>query len=148
MENYEINENTLALIPFNNQTKVYEINQELIIKNNITKIMDYSCEYFGSSLNGRQKGTFNLIGITHKVPIIVEETSELIFFPTMSPRVEACSWYALKNIDKIFTKNNKNFVLFKNNILIESDVSYTVLNNQLLRATRLESVLRNRKLFK
>lgn len=149
MEEYEINDNTLALIPFDdNKTKIYENNKVFIVNKNIIKIMDFSCEYFGSSLNGRQKGTFNLIGITHKVPIIVEESKEIIFFPTMSPRIDKCSWFSLKNITKIFSENNKNYILFNNNIIIEADVSFGVLNNQLLRATRLESVLRNRKLIK
>lgn len=149
MEEYEINDNTLALVPFeDNKTKVYENDKVFIINKNIIKIMDFSCEYFGSSLNGRQKGTFNLIGITHKVPIIIEESKEIIFFPTMSPRIDKCSWFSLKNIIKIFSENKKNFILFKNNIIIETDISFGVLNNQLLRATRLESVLRTRKISK
>ncbi len=149
MEEYEINENTLALIPFkDDKTKVYENDKVFIINRKISKVMDDSCEYFGSSLDGRQKGTQNLIGITHKVPIIIEESHEIIFFPTMSPRIDKCSWFALKNISKIYTDNNKNYVLFKNNISIETDISFGILNNQLLRATRLESVLRNRKIIK
>jgi phytoene dehydrogenase-like protein len=65
--------------------------------------MEESCEFFGSSLIGRQKGTTKLIGITHKAPIIIEETREIIFFPTTSPRLSCCSWISLKNIEKYYT---------------------------------------------
>lgn len=148
MEEYEINEETLAIIPLkDNKTKVFENDKVYIVNKSAVKVMDESCEFFGSSLDGRQKGTSKLIGVTHKAPIIVEESKEIIFFPTMSPRIDKCSWISLKNIDKIFRKNDKSYILFKNNIELECDVSYGIINNQLLRATRLESVIRNRKLF-
>ncbi len=147
MEEYEINLETLAIVPFKeDKSKVYESDKVFIVNKSVNKIMDSSCEYFGSSLNGRQKGTSKLIGITHKVPIIIEESNEIIFFPTMSPRIEKCSWISLNNVDKIVRKLDKTYVQFKNNILLELDVSYGIINNQILRATRLESVIRNRKL--
>ncbi len=147
MEEYEINEETLAVIPIkSDKSKVYETDRVFIVNKSALKIMDDSCEFFGSSLEGRQKGTSKLIGVTHKAPVIIEESKEIIFFPTMSPRIDKCSWISLKNVEKIIKKNDKNYILFKNNTIIESDVSYGVMNNQILRATRLESVLRNRKL--
>lgn len=148
MNEYEINIETLAIVPFkSDKSKVYENDKVFIVNKPVNKIMDDSCEFFGSSLEGRQKGTSNLIGVTHKAPIIVEESKEIIFFPTMSPRVENCAWISLNHIDKIIKKENKNCIVFKNDIIIELDISYGIINNQILRATRLESVLRNRKLI-
>ena len=78
-------------------------------------------------------------------PIIIEESKEIIFFPTSSPRLYECCWVSLKNIDK-YQKLEKNaLVLFNNGYLLELDISYGSLDNQILRATRLESVLRMRK---
>jgi len=145
MFEYEINEQTLALIPIDDRTRVYELNDEFVVNKPVHKIMENSCEYFGSSLLGRQKGTSSLIGITHKAPIIVEESRELIFFPTTSPRLKDCSWISLKNIDKYYSKKNSICVEFKNNKIIELSISYGIIDNQILRATRLESVLRKRK---
>lgn len=145
MKEYEININTLALISENNKTKVYEDNKIFYVDKSANKIMEESCEYFGSSLLGRQKGTSNLIGVTHKSPIIVEETKEIIFFPTVSPRLNNCSWISLKNINRYYNDNNKLIIEFKNNQKIELLLSYGVVDNQVLRATRLESVLRGRK---
>jgi len=143
---YEINEKTLALIPVDEaKTKIYEVDKNFIVNKPIMKIMEESCQYFGSSLSGRQKGTTNLIGVTHKSPIIVEESKEMIFFPTASPRRNKCSWISLKNIDSYYTKEAFSYIKFNNNLELKLNISYGIIDNQILRATRLESVLRKRK---
>jgi len=145
MKNYEINEKTMALISHDEHTEVFEENNYFIIKSNSNKIMEDSCAYFGSSLAGRQKGTESLIGISYKAPVIVEESKEIIFFPTSSPRKESCSWLSHDKIEKYFEEDNKLIIIFKNGQKIVLDISYGVIDNQILRSTRLESVLRSRK---
>ena len=72
MDSYEINTDTLALIPINsNKTKVLEKDKELYINLSTMKIIKNSCEYFGSSYLGRFSGTKKLIGVSHKAPIII-----------------------------------------------------------------------------
>ena len=78
MNSYEINEDTIALIPYNNMTKVYEKDDSFLVNKDANKIIEDSCEYFGSSYDGRKKGTTSLTGITHKVPIIIEESEQYI----------------------------------------------------------------------
>ena len=105
------------------------------------KIVENSCEYFGSTLSGRQKGSYSLINITHKVPVIIEESKEIIFFPTVSPRLKDCSWISIKNITDYYEKDDKVFINFEKNKTIDLDLSYNIISNQILRASRLESVL-------
>lgn len=146
MNEYEINEETLALIAISKgQTKVYENEEEFIVNKSANKIMEESCAYFGSSLEGRQKGTSKLVGITHKAPVIIEETNNIIFFPTSSPRLDTCSWISLNNVDKLIKEQGNNSIQFKNKKKISTNVSSGIINNQILRASRLESVLRTRK---
>ena len=145
MEDYEINEKTLAIIPYKDKSKVYEDNSVFIIDSDVSSIMENSCEYFGSTLKGRQKGTTSLIGITHKTPIIVEESREIIFFPTSSPRLKTCAWISLNNLETDEEQDNKIKLKFNNNETIYLDISYGIIDNQVLRATRLESTLRKRK---
>lgn len=145
MQDYEINTDTLALINEKDKTKVYEKDNVFYVDKSANKIMEDSCEYFGSSLSGRQKGTFNLIGVTHKCPVIVEETKEIIFFPTISPRLKNCNWISLNNIEKYYNEKGKVVIIFKNGQKLELPTSYGIVDNQILRATRLESVLRGRK---
>ena len=146
MDKYEINNSTLAIIPISkNCSKVIEEENNYIINNSTTEIIDHSCKYFGSSYNGRCEGTKNLVGFNYKTPIIVEESKEIIFFPTSSPRFDNCSWISLNNIEKYIRNEKKSSVFFKNGIVLDFEISYSSLENQILRATMLESKLRQRK---
>ena len=146
MNIYEINENTIALIPLSkNTTKVIEKTDSFILNESTKNIIEYSCEYFGSSYNGRHSGTKRLTGITHKSPIIIEESREIIFFPTTSPRIDECCWLSLKHINKYEKQQNKCVITFNTGYNLDINISYGSLDNQILRATRLESVLRLRK---
>ena len=148
-ENYEINKDTVALIPKSkNKTIVYEINQTFIVNKSALSIVKNSCEYFGSSLDGRKIGTKCLVGYTHKVPIIVEESDNLIFFPTKSPRNLECSWLAYSHIYKPNRLNNKVVLELKNGKKLLLDTSITSLERQLYRSSILELAIIDRKLQK
>ena len=146
LDNYEINQSTLAIVPINNnESKVIEEEGTIGIKKTTTGIIDDSCRFFGSSYLGRHEGTESLLGINYKAPIVIEESKEIIFFPTASPRVEDCHWISLKHVDKLKKNNGHTKILFKNGEELELNVSYGSLENQLLRATRLQSIMRDRK---
>ena len=148
MENYEVNEDTLAIIPKNNKTIVYENHANYIINEECDKVMEDSCKYFGSTLQGRSEGSRDLLKTNYKVPILVEETSEMIFFPTTSPRLKDCAWISLKNI-KSYERDSKGCkITFKNGKKIRLNISYGVINNQILRSSRLLILIKERKLAK
>ncbi len=144
---YEISEGTLAIVPENEDTsKVLEDNKEYVIDKNPFQIMDESCKYFGSSYNGRKEGSKSILGVDYKVPIIVEDSSNLVFFPTISPRDPQCAWIAAKQVkyyEELETGDLK--IIFENDKEMVLPISYRSFQNQLLRATRLESIIRNRK---
>ena len=110
--------------------------------------MEDSCEYFGSSLGGRQVGTTSLVGFTHKVPVVVEETFDLIFFPTLSPRNEECTWLSYAHIFRPLKHKDKTIIELKNGKKIMVDVSSAIIDNQLYRCSRLKDVLNYRKIDK
>lgn len=146
MENYEISNNTLAIIPIGySKSKVLETDGEIIINLSPFEIVNNSCKYFGSSYTGRHDGTKSLIGVSHKSPIIIEETTEIIFFPTTSPRICNCYWISLNNIKNFYKEINNSKVIFENNAELDIEISFNSLSNQILRATRLGSVLKKRK---
>ena len=101
--NYEINYDTQIIIPIGRKSsKIIESEDEYFIKNDTMSILEHSCEYFGSSFEGRKEGTKKLLGITHKSPIIIEESRKIIFFPTSSPDNDNCIWINLEKIDKYY----------------------------------------------
>ena len=126
-------------------SRVIELDDVIVVKLPVFNIIENSCSYFGSSYSGRFEGTKKLLGYNYKAPIIVEESNELIFFPTSSPRYSECSWINLKLIHDYQRKNRHSLVNFGYNNIIEFPISFESMENQVLRATRLESVLRKRK---
>lgn len=148
-DNYEINSSTIAIIPLEKRkSKVIELEDNYVILKSTTEIINDSCKYFGSSYEGRHEGTKSLTGINYKSPIIIEETNEMIFFPTSSPRFDNCYWISLRHIDKYEKEKNKCKILFKNGYLLSLDISYGSLQNQILRSTLLQSIIRDRKIVK
>ena len=148
LKDYEISKETLAVIPFGKDSSIiYEKDCNFIVNETPNSIMDDSCRYYGSTIQGRQKGTTNLTGISYKAPIIVNEEGNIIFFPTSSPRLKKCCWVSLNNIDSYYYDFEKNMciIIFDNKEKIEFDMSYCVLNNQILKSHRLESIINKRK---
>ena len=148
--NYEINEGTLAVISMDDsKSRVLEDNKEYVINTKAFDIMDNSCKYFGSSYEGRKEGTKSILNIDYKVPIVVESSGNLIFFPTSSPLSEDCSWISLKDIESFKEIDNQSTeITFHNGIKITIPVSKRMIENQVLRASRLDLIIRNRKIEK
>ncbi len=147
MKDYEINEKTLAVIPFSkSKAIIYEAHDCFIMETSVNKIMDKSCKYYGSSIEGRQKGTASLTGIRYKAPIIISEENNIIFFPTTSPRLKECAWISLNNINRYFDKEDRILIEFMNKEIIEIFITPNVLKNQIFRASMLESNIRKRSI--
>ena len=143
---YEINEGTLAIMPDGKNSKILEDNKEYKVHDTPYEVMDYSCKYFGSSYEGRKEGTKAILDINYKVPIIVENSRSIIFFPTNSPSDEECYWISLKNIKKIEElEYNSTKIIFNNDVFIDIPVSKRTIENQILRASRLDLINRDRK---
>ena len=144
---YEINKGTLAIMPNENESSlVYEDEDRFLIEQSPFQTMEESCMYFGSTYEGRKESARSILGAEYKVPVIVEDTDNLIVFPTTSPKSDDCIWISLKrvkNFERIDNSNTK--VIFDNNKEIIVPVSYRTLENQISRASRLDFMMRKRK---
>ena len=89
IEEYEINPQTMAIFPVEYGSKIYskilEEDDEVLSPFKPLDIIKKSCQYFGASFDGRREGTRELIGITHKAPIVIDTNTSIYFFPTTSP---------------------------------------------------------------
>lgn len=145
---YEINKETLAIMPVSEESsKALELENEYYIDSIAFNVIEHSCEYFGSTYEGRYVGTKNITGITHKSPIVIEDTSKIIFFPTTSPRKSDCMWIALNNIltyEKGY-KTGTSRIIFKNGTILNLNISIGSLTNQIFRASRLKFLLEERQ---
>ena len=144
---YEINKGTLAIMPNENESSlVYEDEDRFLIEQSPFQIMEESCMYFGSTYEGRKESARSILGAEYKVPVIVEDTDNLIVFPTTSPKSDDCIWISLKRVKNFERIDNSNTrVIFDNNREIIVPVSYRTLENQISRASRLDFMMRKRK---
>ena len=130
MKDYNINKNTLALMPYGkNKSLVFEKHKYYIVNQKVNKLMDESCRYNGSTIEGRAKGTESLTGISYKAPIIVKEEG---------------SWINAGNISNIYKKKDRCLVEFYNKETLEFDISYNIMNNQLSKSLLLEKKFKKR----
>ena len=146
---YEINSSTMAIIPIDkNLSKVYEEESEYIVNKSSNDIIKYNCKFYGSSYQGRCEGTKYMTGIKSKYPIIIEESRNIIFFPTTSSRTQQSSWIALNKVRKINLSNlpYESQIIFKNDLKLSINISKYSLENQFCRATMLKSKLYENKL--
>lgn len=144
---YEINRGTLAIVP--NETTnslVYEDEERYLIEEKPFQIMEESCKYFGSTYDGRKNSSRDILGAEYKVPIIVEDSDNLIVFPTTSPQSDECIWISLRRVKKFEKIDGTNTrIIFDNNKEIIVPCSYRSIENQVSRASRLDLIMRSRK---
>ncbi len=145
LDSYEVNRETSLILFKDNKSEIIEGNQVFTLNIRPTMVISYSCEYFGSSLNGRILGSKNMLGMGYKLPIIVEETEEIIFMPTTSIENHECSWINIANIKSYVARENNVIVEFNSGIKRELPISYFSFENQFFRASKLLLILKMRK---
>ena len=146
---YEIDLSTLMLMGLDDATtKVITLDDEFVINIDSKKIIDNSCKYFGSSLNDRVNMTKRLINIKSKSPIIIEESRNIIFFPTASCVNKNSIWISYNNLLKYSKVDDFSTVLyFKKNFNYKVLVKYKLVDNQVVRCMKLSMFLGKRKEF-
>lgn len=149
VEEYEINPFTMVIMPttYGSKTysRVYETEDNCLSPFKPIEIIKKSCQFFGSSYEGRKDGVRELTGITHKVPIPVSPTNFIYFFPTTSPDNSECIWLAHEHIVD-YKKGDKceTSVLFTNKEVMHIPISYNSFHNQISRTLLVRSKLGRR----
>ena len=145
--NYEISKGTLAVVPNEKLgSLVYEDNDRYLVNQTPFEVMESSCLYFGSSYEGRKEGAKNILGAEYKVPILIDDTDNIILFPTTSPLSQDCAWISLRHVQKyerIDANNTK--IVFDNGKEIIVPTSFRSIENQISRAARLDYTIKIRK---
>ena len=145
LDSYEINRDTCAIININNEvSKIIEKGDEYLLPKKSFEVMEDSCSYYGSSYEGRLNGTKMILGSNYKLPIIVEESNDIIFFPTSGRTKNNCSWISLNKIEKYEPCDGYTKVTFTGGKEIILKMTCSSFELQVLRATRLQNVLAKR----
>lgn len=147
MDNYEINVETLLIVPFGRgKSKVYEWDSEYIINMLPLDIVKNSCLFFGCSFEGRKEAAKSMLSIDMKVPIVIEESRNMIFFPVSNCINKNSIWVSYQNLLKYSKSDELSTILyFRNRKSIIVDTKYNIIDNQIIRCIKLESFLTKRK---
>ena len=146
MNFYEINEDTIAVIPIGyEKTKIVEKNNEYIVDKKAYSIMDESCRYYGSTYKGRLNAAKKILDCSYKLPILIEESQNIIFFPTKSSLEEDCCWINFNYIKSLEKVANETVINFINGTNIKFNISILSIRNQISRSTRLSYIIDQRK---
>lgn len=142
MKNYEINEDTYAIIGEDvGKTKIIEKDNDYVIREDAYKIMDENCKYYGSSYYGRVESSKSILNCSYKLPVLVEESTCLIFFPIKSTLLDDCTWINLNSIKSIEKVDNQTKIIFTNGREIVFDISKLSLENQIYKSSKLETTI-------
>lgn len=145
IDSYEINKDTCAVINVGTEaSQIIEKKNDYLLSKKTFEVMEDSCAYYGSTLDGRIRGTKMILGANYKLPIIIEDSNELIFFPTTGSNNENCSWISLKHISKYETYKGYTKVTFDEGKSVILKMSYSSFETQLFRAMRLREILKER----
>lgn len=143
---YEINEETIAIIPIDSSnTKVIELTKEYVIPQGTFEILEENCEYYGSTYDGRIKAAQKILNFSYKLPLLIEESEKIIFFPTKSSSSNECCWINHNFVKKREKCGKNTRVLFQNGKEEEFNISKLSFENQLLRAGMLDAMITKRR---
>lgn len=136
---YKINEETVALIQnktgyFN--TKIIQGKRDFPSKHTAEKILEYSCDQYGSSYLGRMDYAKSILKNNTKLPIPVFPEKGVFFFPTTSPRNAACVWISYYHIKDYKRNGSFTRVYFYNGIVKIINVSFYQFDSQMNRMSR------------
>jgi competence protein ComK len=149
IEEYEINSCTMFLQSIDYGSKVYtnvfEVEDEFISPFKPLDIVKKSCDYFGCDYESRKKGTRQLIGYSRKIPIAIEPTSHLFFFPTTSPNRPECIWISHDHVEYYHRiAPQQTLITFRNKQSHLLPVTFSTIEGQMLRTSLLKTKLMQR----
>ena len=143
MENYIINNKTIAILKKNNMTILYDVDNIRVINKNIKKVLDENCSFYGSSMLGRQKSAKNLLNIHYKVPIIIKE--DIILMQINNIRDKECYFLVLNKIVDYKYENQKLKISCINNRVFFLNLSRNSFEKMLINSIKLNNILKWQK---
>ncbi|KYC81464.1 competence protein ComK [Bacillus licheniformis] len=143
-DTYEVNSSTMAVLPLGEgekpASKILETDRTFRVNMKPFQIIERSCRYFGSSYAGRKAGTYEVIKVSHKPPIMVDHSNNIFLFPTFSSTRPQCGWLSHAHVHEFCAaKYDNTFVTFVNGETLELPVSISSFENQVYRTAWLRT---------
>lgn len=147
MQNYLITNNTIAILKKENKTIIYDNKEIKSLNISYKKILDYNCNYYGSSLKGRIDCAKNILNIKYRVPIIIDENNNLIFIQLCSSRNLECLFLNVNKIVDYEEIDNNLLIKCPHNYNFKCSLSKKSLEKLIILSFKLNNTLKSRKLI-
>ncbi len=145
MENYLITKDTVAILKKDKQTIIYDVENYRVINKNIKTVLNLNCNFYGSTLIGRKKSAENILDIKYKVPIVLDEASDITLLQLSSLRKDETILLVLNKIVSYHEVFDKLVIKCINNQEFEVNISKNCFEKLLLNSFKLNNVLKWRK---
>lgn len=146
MKNYLINNDTVALLKKCDKSIIYTLDDIKVINNNLKFILEYNCNYYGSSLDGRKKCAKSILNVKYRIPIIIDESHNIILLQLNSFRDKECLFLVANKILDMEEINNCLKITCINNQEFYVNLSKSSLEKMLLQSFKLNNTLKSRKI--
>lgn len=136
-EKYRITKRTVAILPCFDIMKqsriILEDGTEISTPLRPYQLLQLSCRQYNSSIEERIFVAKRVAGVKGKVPVVIEPTMGLVFFPTKSPKRDDCEWYAWSHIRDIASVEGEpnSLIVTQNGHQIQTNATAYVLKNQI-----------------
>ena len=139
MENYIINNKTVAILKKNNQTIIYNVDNIVVINKKVNKILKDNCLLYGCSMDGRKKSAQRILKKSYKLPLMINDNITLLQLNSL--RKNECLFIVLnKIVDYEFNKLKLKIICVNNNIF-STNISKYSFENLMLNAIKLNNHL-------
>ncbi len=145
MKNYILDNNTIALKKVGTKTVIYKESEVKEFKTNIKMVIDFNCNYYGSSWEGRKKCAQNILKIKYRVPIIIDIYHNIILLQLNSIRNKECLFLVANKIIDYEEKEGKLKITCYHNNVFYTSLSKSSLEKMLLQSFKLANTLKSRK---
>jgi competence protein ComK len=141
LASYEINEDTVAIIPANHYdyaSIVLEGNETYYVKKKVFQLIEEGCLEGGAKFEGRRESVIHKTGSDMKVPIPINPNENIYAFPTNSPSSHDCMWIFYFHVKEVKPNGNnkaQTMITFNNSEKLLVDVSYQIIKKQMLRTS-------------
>ncbi len=136
LKEYEAHSDTLAVVAYRDpvyQSIIYEKKDIYLCQQTPTKIIQASCQPNGASYGGRKDYANYATGKRYKLPILIQESRNVLAFPTHSTDHMDCSWIFATHVNTFYSyQNNKaTIVIFKSDLELILPISAAIFRRQL-----------------
>ena len=123
MNNYLINENTVAILKNNDKIQVINVDNSIVININLKRLINNNCLIYGSNLEGRKKFAEKILEKKYKLPIIISLEKKIILLQINAFRDEECLFIVGNKVLNYYIKDNYLYIECINNIKFKTNIS-------------------------